>query len=64
MSSDLRLDAALKLLKATGHQIDDATALPPFRGEAMLEVTGGEGAREYPERLRKTIGLDVIRINR
>ena len=62
MSSDLRLDGALKFLRATGHQIDDATALPPSRGEAMPEVTGAEGAREYPERLRKTIGLDIIRI--
>jgi hypothetical protein len=33
MSSDLRLDVALKLLKVAGYQIGDAP--PPPRGEGM-----------------------------
>jgi hypothetical protein len=35
MSSDLKLDAALKLLKVAGHQIGDAHIPPPPRGEGM-----------------------------
>jgi len=35
MSSDLKLDVALKLLKVAGHQIGDAHIPPPPRGEVM-----------------------------
>jgi hypothetical protein len=35
MSSDLKLDVALKLLKVAGHQIGDAHIAPPPRGEGM-----------------------------
>jgi hypothetical protein len=35
MSSDLKLDVALKLLKFAGHQIGDAHIPPPPRGEGM-----------------------------
>jgi hypothetical protein len=35
MSSDLKLDVALKLLKVAGHQIGDAHIPPPPRREGM-----------------------------
>jgi hypothetical protein len=35
MSSDLKLDVALKLLKVAGHQIGDAHIPPSLRGEGM-----------------------------
>jgi hypothetical protein len=35
MSSDLKLDVALKLLKVAGHQIGDVHIPPPPRGEGM-----------------------------
>ena len=35
MSSDLKLDVALKILKVAGHQIGDAHIRPPQHGEKM-----------------------------
>jgi hypothetical protein len=35
MSSDLKLDVALKLFKVAGHQVGDAHIPPPPRGEGM-----------------------------
>jgi hypothetical protein len=35
MSSDLKLDVALKLLKVAGQQVGDAHIPPPPRGEGM-----------------------------